>query len=179
MCSQHIHSTGCRGMQMGVISMPRVSLEWHHPVTDCGFRMSFTVEYLLWKWVRVEWRCGARIWFHTLSTIPPIPFYSFHLLTLCFYWNLGNRKFRCCSFFFLFPHPLLIRFMLQHLCWGISHFSASHYFTETPSVIQSHSHCISAPLRKTNGKFSTPLTLKQLHFCSSWMCVTWNGELQT
>lgn len=141
-----MHSTGCRGMQMGVISMPRVSLGWHHPVTDCGFRMNFSVECLLWKWVRVEWRCGERIWFHTLSTSPPIPFYSFHLLTLCvFIETLEIESPGVVVLFFFF---LLIIFMLQHLCWGTSHVAASHDFTETPTVIPSCYNSVAATFRK-------------------------------
>lgn len=105
---------------MGVISMPSVSLGWHHPLTDCGFRTSFTMGYSQRKWDRVGYRGGAGIWFHLLLTNPPsslsacfvsgshcwacIPhpvcFFCFFFL---FYWIIGNENSDVAFTFFVLP----------------------------------------------------------------------------
>lgn len=158
-----MHSTGCRGMQMGVISMPRVSLGWHHPVTDCGFRMNFSVECLLWKWVRVEWRCGERIWFHTLSTSPPIPFHSFHLLALCvFIETLEIESPGVVVLFFLLPFPPNHIHAWTSLLRNITRCCLTWFYRNT--------HCYSKLLQlsrcafQETNTFSRSLTSKLLHF---------------
>lgn len=47
-------TAACRewGVQIGVISMPSVSLGWHHPLTECGFWTNFTTKFLT---VKMKW----------------------------------------------------------------------------------------------------------------------------
>lgn len=173
-----MHSTGCRGMQMGVISMPRVSLGWHHPVTDCGFRMNFSVEYLLWKWVRVKWRCAERIWFHTLSASPLVPFYSFHLLALRVF--IETLEIESPGVVVLFS--FFLSFPPNHI-----HASTSLLMNITRcclTLFYRNTHCYSKPqqlklctFRETNSTFSRSLTSKELHFVQIWSAHTHSTQI--
>lgn len=146
---------------MGVISMPSVSLGWHHPLTDCGFRTGFTMGYSQRKWDRVGWRGGAGIWFHLLFTNPPSsPSACFvsgsHCWAciphpVCFFlylFLLNNRKWefrRCLRCFFL-----CVFFPLTNQIWSpasilkmLSAFASLHFAAiifNIPIITQCYPH---------------------------------------
>lgn len=125
-----MHSAGCRELQLGSISMPNVSIEWHHPLIDCGFRTYSTMGYLLWKWDRM----GASDFICCLQT-PLLCVFYMQLLQLILYSSprvflLNPRKITCYSTItsFLSNHPLLYRLSMisiLHLSANLQKYSLS------------------------------------------------------